>query len=67
MQTLSLQDLLGRPSLHYADNAYAVPTVPALCSKRASSIQHSFYLNLVLYEFWYFLTTKNMQQIGNLN
>ena len=47
MQTSSLPDLLGRPSLHYADQASAMQTGPPLCSKRASTIQHSFHLQLL--------------------
>ena len=33
----SLPDLLGRPNLHYADQAYAMQTMSPLSSKRAST------------------------------
>ena len=39
----SLPYLLGRPSLHYADHASALQTVPPLCSNWASTIQHSLF------------------------
>ena len=44
----SLPDLLGRSSLNYADQAPAMQTVPLLCSKWASTLQHSFFKILVL-------------------
>ena len=39
----SLPDFLCRPSLNYADQALTMQTKPPLCSKRASTIQHSFF------------------------
>ena len=43
----SLQDVLDWPSLHYADQASAMQTMAPRCSKRASTIQHSFFKILV--------------------
>ena len=40
---------LCRPSLHYADQASAMQTVPPLWSKQASTIQQSVFLNLGFY------------------
>ena len=50
----SLTDLLGRPNLHYADQASAMQTVPLLCNKRASTIQHSFFKS------WFLCEMKNV-------
>ena len=43
----SLPDLLGRPSLHYADQASALQTVAPLWSKEASTLQFGFFKILV--------------------
>ena len=43
----SFPDLLGRLSLHYADQASAMQTVPPLCSDRAPTIQRSLFKILV--------------------
>ena len=45
----SLPDMLGRPSLHYADQAYAMQTVPSLCSERTSTMTEQLLLNLGFY------------------
>ena len=49
----SLPDLLGRSSLNYADQAPAMQTVPLLCSKWASTLQHSFFKS------WFLCVIKN--------
>ena len=49
----SLPDLLGRPSLHYADQASALQTVPPLFSKQASTILLSFFKS------WFLRVMKN--------
>ena len=38
----SLPDLLGKPSLHYAAQAFAVQTVPPLCSNMSTSYSTAF-------------------------
>ena len=49
----SLPDLLGRPSLHYADRAFTMQIKPPLWSKSASTIQHSFFKS------WFLWVMKN--------
>ena len=45
----NLPDLLGRLSLRYADQAFAMQTMPPLCSKQASTIRHSFFKSWFLW------------------